>query len=103
VNYVIEACDHEWERRHLWTQGIVTRPSELFRRQIYVDVWYEKAGIELRHLVGIENIMWESDFPHSTSTFPESREFIERTLAGVPQEERKLMMYGNAMRVYGLN
>jgi uncharacterized protein len=103
VNYVLEACDHEWERRHLWTQGIVTRPSELFRRQIYVDFWYERAGIELRHLVGIENIMWESDFPHSTSTFPESRQFVERTLHGVPPEERKQLLYGNAMRVYGLS
>jgi predicted TIM-barrel fold metal-dependent hydrolase len=103
VNYVLEACDHEWERRHLWTQGFVTRPSELFRRQIFVDFWYEKAGIELRHLVGIENIMWESDFPHSTSTYPESRQFVERTLQGVPQNERDQMLYGNAMRLYGLN
>jgi predicted TIM-barrel fold metal-dependent hydrolase len=102
VNYVLEACDHEWERRHLWTQGIVTRPSELFKRQIYVDFWYERAGVELRHLVGIENIMWESDFPHSTSTFPESREFVERTLKGVPENERKQLLYGNAMRLYGL-
>jgi uncharacterized protein len=103
VNYVLEACDHEWERRHLWTQGFVTRPSELFRRQIYVDFWYETAGIELRHLVGIDNIMWESDFPHSTSTFPESREFVERTLKGVPQNERDQLLYGNALRLYGLN
>lgn len=102
VNYVLEACDHEWERRHLWTQGLVTRPSELFRRQIYVDFWYERAGIELRHLVGMENIMWESDFPHSTSTFPESRQFVERTLKGVPQIERDQLLYGNALRVYGL-
>ena len=68
VNYMLEACDHEWERRHLWTQGIVTRPSELFKRQIHVDFWYESAGIELRHVIGLDNIMWESDYPHSTST-----------------------------------
>ena len=37
VNYMLETCDHEWERRHLWTQGIVTRPSELFKRQINVE------------------------------------------------------------------
>jgi predicted TIM-barrel fold metal-dependent hydrolase len=46
--------------------------------------------------------MWESDFPHSTSTFPESREFVERTLKGVPENERKQLLYGNAMRLYGL-
>ena len=88
VNYILEGCDHEWERRHLWTEGIVDRPSDLFRRQIYVDFWYEKAGVELRHKVGIHNIMWESDYPHSTSTWPESWDFVNRTLAGVPQEDR---------------
>ena len=102
VNYMLEICDHEWERRHLWTEGIVTRPSELFRRQLHVDFWYERAGIELRHQIGMDNIMWESDFPHSTSTYPESRQFVDRTLAGVPQKERDQLCYGNAMRIYGL-
>jgi predicted TIM-barrel fold metal-dependent hydrolase len=102
VNYILEGCDHEWERRHLWTDGILTRPSELFRRQIHVDFWYESAGIQQRHAIGLENIMWESDYPHSTSTYPESWEFVKRTLAGVPEEEQKLLRYGNAMRVYGL-
>jgi len=102
VNYILDGCDHEWQRRHLWTEGILTRPSELFRRQIYVDFWYEEAGIRQRHHIGIENIMWESDYPHSTSTYPESWAFVNRTLAGVPEEEKKLLLYGNAMRVYHL-
>jgi len=99
VNYILDGCDHEWERRHLWTEGILTRPSELFRRQIYVDFWYEEAGIRQRHHIGIENIMWESDYPHSTSTYPESWQFVNRTLAGVPEDEKKQLLYGNAMRV----
>lgn len=100
VTYMLEGCDHEWERRHLWTEGILARPSELFRRQIYVDFWYETAGIGLRHFIGMENIMWESDYPHSTSTYPESWKFVERTLKGVPQEERNQLLYGNAQRLY---
>jgi predicted TIM-barrel fold metal-dependent hydrolase len=100
VNYILEGCDHEWERRHLWTEGIVTRPSELFKRQLYVDFWYESAGIQLRHKIGIDNIMWESDFPHSTSTYPESWEFVNRSLEGVPQDDRDKLLYGNAMRIY---
>ncbi len=100
VNYILEGCDHEWERRHLWTEGILTRPSELFKRQLYVDFWYESAGIQLRHKIGIDNIMWESDYPHSTSTYPESWEFVKRSLEGVPQEDRDKMLYGNALRIY---
>jgi len=102
VNYVLEGCDHEWERRHLWTSGLTTRPSELFRRQVHVTFWYDQAGIELRHNLGVENIMWESDYPHTTSTYPQSWEFIERTLKNVPTGERQMMMYKNAMRLYKL-
>ena len=39
--------------------------ERVFQRQLYVDFWYERAGIELRHQIGMNNIMWESDFPHS--------------------------------------
>ncbi|HZT06765.1 MAG TPA: amidohydrolase family protein [Chloroflexota bacterium] len=101
--YVLEACDYEWERRHLWTEGITTRPSESIRSQVYVNFWYERSGIELRHEVGIDHIMWESDYPHTTSTYPRSWEFVERTLAGVPEEERTKMLYANAARVYHLD
>ena len=102
VSYVLEATDHEWEQRQLWKEGIRTKPSEVFRRQIYVDFWYEKAGIELRELVGVDNIMWESDYPHIASTYPRSWSFVEESLAGVPAEERTKMCYGNALRLYGL-
>ena len=100
VNYIIEACDHEWERRHLWTEGLTIRPSDLFHRQVYVDFWYESAGVEQRHSIGMDNIMWESAFPHSTSTWPESWAFIERTLKDVPENERFQLMAGNAIRLY---
>jgi predicted TIM-barrel fold metal-dependent hydrolase len=50
----------------------------------------------------MDNIMWESDFPHSTSTYPESRQFVERTLQGVPEKERNQLLYGNALRTYNL-
>ncbi|MGH7824061.1 MAG: amidohydrolase family protein [Candidatus Binatia bacterium] len=102
VNYVLEACDHEWERRHLWNEDIKTKPSEVFRRQIFVDFWYEKAGIELRHNVGVDQIMWESDYPHIAATYPKSWRFVEETLVDVPESERKQMLYENAMKLYGL-
>jgi uncharacterized protein len=100
VNYILEGCDHEWERRHLWTEGRTMRPSDLFHRQVYVDFWYESVGVQHRHQVGLNNIMWESDFPHSTSTWPESWNFVNRAMEGVPEHERNQLLYGNAMRLY---
>jgi len=103
LNYVIAACDHEWESRHLWTEGIHTRPSETVRRQMYVNFWFEAEGIKLRHDIGIDNIMWESDFPHVASYYPRSRQEVERVLEGVPGEDRRKMLFENALRVYRID
>ena len=103
VSSVLEAVDHEWEKHHLWTEGILTRPSELFRRQVYVDFWFETVGIQLREFIGVDNIMWESDFPHITSTYPDSWKAVEHSLEGVPPEEREKILFRNAARLYRLN
>lgn len=102
VSSVLEACDTEWEKRHLWTEGIITKPSDLFRRQIYVDFWFETVGIQLRDYIGVDNILWESDFPHITSTYPNSPDAVEHSLAGVPQADREKVLYRNAARLYRL-
>ena len=102
VSSVLEGCDREWENHHLWTEGIVTRPSDLFRRQIYVDFWFETVGIELRDYIGVDRILWESDFPHITSTYPHSWNAVEHSLTGVPPADREKILYGNAARLYRL-
>ncbi len=101
-NYAIAACDHEWEIRRLWTEGITIRPSEIIRRQMYGAFWFEDEGIKTRHDIGIDNIMWESDLPHVSSFYPRSWEVVERILDGVGSEERRKMLYGNALQVYGI-
>ncbi len=103
LNYVIAVCDHEWETRHLWTEGLSTRPSELVRRQIFVNFWFESGGIQLRHNIGIDNIMWESDFPHVASYYPHSWEHVERVLEGVSEDDRRKLLYENAINVYGID
>lgn len=96
------ACDHEWERRQLWRHGLDRKPSEVIREQVYVNFWYEEAGMALRHAIGIDNIMWESDYPHIASTYPESWKFVERSLRGIGADERKKMLYVNAQSLYRL-
>ena len=102
VPYLLETADHQWERQKLWREGMSIKPSEYFHRQCYVNFWYEKVGIENRHHIGVDNIMWESDFPHPTCTWPNSQEFITRSLEGVPQEEQRKILVDNAVRVFNL-
>ena len=102
VSSVLEACDFEWDKRHLWTEGIRTRPSDQFRCQIYVDFWFETVGIQMRDYIGVDNILWESDFPHITSTYPKSWDAVEHSLAGVSSADREKILYRNAARLYRL-
>jgi predicted TIM-barrel fold metal-dependent hydrolase len=102
VSSVLEACDSEWEKRHLWSEGILSRPSDLFRRQIYVDFWFETVGIQLRDCIGVDNMLWESDFPHITSTYPNSWSAVEHSLAGVSSADREKILFRNAAKLYRL-
>ncbi len=79
------------------------RPSEYFRSNCYVNFWFEASGIALRDAVGVDNIMWEADFPHPTSTYPDSQELLERCLEGIPEQECRKMLRENALRVFGLD
>lgn len=100
LNYVMAACDHEWERRHLWTEGMSTRPSDIVHRQVYVNFWFESEGIKLRDEIGVANLMWEADYPHVASYYPNSWDAIEKVLEGVPEDDRRKLLYENALRVY---
>jgi predicted TIM-barrel fold metal-dependent hydrolase len=100
--YVLDACDHEWERRRLWNEGLDRRPSEIFREQVYVSFWFEQSGVRLRDAIGVDRILWQSDFPHNTSTYPDSWKQVRRTMEGVSALEQKQMLYANALQLYGL-
>ena len=61
-----------------------------------------RAGVELRDKFSTDNLLWQSDFPHSTSTYPGSWDYVERVCGGVPAEDRKKLLYENARKLYRL-
>jgi predicted TIM-barrel fold metal-dependent hydrolase len=56
----------------------------------------------LRHVLGTENLMWSSDYPHPVSTWPKSLAVIDEQLGDLPRRDRELMVWGNAARVWNL-
>ncbi len=60
-------------------------------------------GVETRHIPGVEHVMWGSDFAHAAGDWPESRKQIEREFAEVPEDEKYLMLTGNAIRFFHLD
>jgi predicted TIM-barrel fold metal-dependent hydrolase len=98
----LQAMDKRFEGGVYSVPAIHTKPSEIFRRQIALTFMDDKAGLRLRHDIGIENILWSTDFPHPATTWPNSRAVVDRLMDGVPDAERKLMCEANAARIYHL-
>ena len=63
----------------------------------------DAIGIRLRDVIGVDNMMWGSDYPHSELTFPQSRKILAEILAGVPDDEQAKIVGGNTARVYGFD
>lgn len=101
--YMLERIDATWER-HRFYQGLDThqRPSELFADHIFGCFITDEAGLEQRHRIGIEQLTWECDYPHSDSNWPNSRKVMTEAFRNIPDDEVALIASGNATRIYNL-
>ena len=82
-------------------QHLSMLPSEYFRRQVNACFWFETTGIDRAiESIGHEHLLFETDFPHPTCTYPNGVEMASKALAGVDDEVRKAVMGGNAARLY---
>ena len=76
------------------------RPSEYVRRQVWLTFLDDALGAEAAPQVGADTFMWGSDFPHGDSTWPHSREVIDKNLAGVPGAIAQKILHDNAATLY---
>jgi predicted TIM-barrel fold metal-dependent hydrolase len=80
------------------------KPSEYFRSNVFVGAsCMARREVERRHEIGLENILWGSDYPHPEGTWPMTRRHLLETFCGVPEDELAAMLGGNAARVYGFD
>jgi uncharacterized protein len=77
-------------------------PTEYWRENCAMTFIDDRDGIRLRDAIGVDRMMWSSDFPHLDSSWPESQRFLDEQLAGVPDDERRLLAAENCIRLYGL-
>lgn len=99
--YLIERADYVW-RKHKYYQNIhpTIAPSELFKRNISGCFIEDEAGVKNRYDIGVGNITWECDYPHSDSFWPKSRARAEEVFADVPDDEVAEMVEHNTRRWY---
>jgi len=104
--YVLTNMEYAYRERHeeaFYRFANDMTPSDFYYRNIALSFQEDDIGIRLRDVIGVDNMMWGSDYPHSESTFPRSREVLDRILQGVPQNERAKVVGLNAARLYNFD
>jgi predicted TIM-barrel fold metal-dependent hydrolase len=103
--YLLEELDHEFEERKVAQSTTLTRkPSEIFRTNMWSTFWHERHGIKNRDEIGVDKIMYSTDYPHGTTTWPKSVWCRTRSLQDVESvEERKKILMDNAIELYKLD
>jgi predicted TIM-barrel fold metal-dependent hydrolase len=101
--HLLSTMDYTYRERHeeaihRFKDGL--RPSDFFHRNVVLSFQEDAIGIRLRDTIGVDNMMWGSDYPHSESTFPQSRKILAEILAGVPDDEQAKIVGANTARVY---
>jgi predicted TIM-barrel fold metal-dependent hydrolase len=89
--------------RYARQNGVHTerKPSEYFHRNFSAAFIMDRVGVFTRDFMGVDNLMWSSDYPHTDSTWPRSRQSIEHDFAGVSAADRVKMTCTNAAKLYG--
>jgi len=107
IPYFLERCDRTYEMHAGWTgQDFHGRlPSEVFREHFLTCFIKDTTGIALRHEIGIDNIAWECDYPHSDSMWPTAPEQLAGAFEEhhVPDDEANKLTFENAMRWYSFD
>ena len=77
----------------------VLSPATCFKSNIFIGFPEDDLGIQRGH-VGVDNLLWGSDYPHAESTFPRSREILEEIFQGVSEEEKAKIVGENTAKLY---
>ena len=99
--WAAQYMDHSWGKHRFWVGNENKHPPSFYMDQnIWGSFLRDRIGIELRHLPGGKNIMWSSDFPHSETTYPHSRDYIEEEFEGIPEADKREIVGGIAARFF---
>ena len=107
--YSFDQIDDNYERNRYWGErdfafkGPARRPSEYLKSQCLWGFMRDGWGVKCRHEIGVEILIWGSDFAHATGDWPNSQRLIDETFVGVAATERKKMVLDNAIQYFHLD
>jgi uncharacterized protein len=101
IPYALDRMDFEWEDRFT-DLGLTMKPSEYWRRQCKATFQFDRIGTKLIDDIGVETLMWGSDYPHPDGVWPESDRYIAEQFGHLPADVTRKITCENAGRFYGL-
>ena len=106
IPFILERLDSVWNARPHYgnVESLKKPPSHYMAERVFGCVFDDVVGLELRHKIGMSQIMFETDYPHGDSTWPNSRDVLQNivTQAGLDERETYLLCRGNAIACFGL-
>ena len=106
IPYIIERADKVWEENRGWGgigDKVPEPPSTYYYRQIYGCFFDDAYGLDNIERVGIDNVCFETDYPHSDSTWPVSKEVAQKQMGHLPADIRRKLVRGNAINLLSLD
>jgi predicted TIM-barrel fold metal-dependent hydrolase len=103
LSFAIAHMDQVWDKHRHWSHSTLDEPpSSYFQRQVFATFTHDPVGMrELRH-IGVDRVMWSSDYPHAETSWPNSRATAEHALEGYDDDERDKVLWKNAADLYGI-
>ena len=104
VPFVLEAMEHQLDEfRTAENRGLKLRPKEYFRKHFWVTFWFESfAPKHMLEEIGVDKLLFETDFPHPTSLYPGVQAKLVDTLGGYDYATRRRVLERNAVELYKL-
>jgi len=101
IPYALDRMDFEWEDRFR-DLGLTMKPSDYWRRQCKGTFQFDRIGAKLIEDMGVESLMWGSDYPHADGVWPESSKYIEENFGHLPADAVRKITCENAGKFYRL-
>ena len=107
IPYFVDRLNYVYTQRALESEPYRYKedalPSDYFYRNVFHSFQEDALGIRWRHIIGVDNLLWASDYPHFESTFPKSQQILGEILSTCTEEEKAKIVGANAARVYHLD
>ncbi len=104
--YLLERADDVWSEHRAWggvAETIPEPPSSYYYRQVYGCFFRDQHGLDSLEKVGVDNITFETDYPHTDSTWPHSEEVARKMMGHLPADVQYKILRGNAIRMLSLD